>query len=332
MPRRSPSRSVLASLLAATALACEAADAGLVKAIEYIGDHVVLVADPGEVAVLDRGGVAGWQRTGVELWVYDADAPGVIPLHRFYSAAFAPHGSHFYTADPAEIAAVRANPDWVDEGVAFYVRPPDANGHCGPGSAPVYRWFNKGQGGTPRHRFTPYTPQAATYPPEAGATPLAAAGWTLEGRGTGHAAFCMHWSESEPFDLEMPVLALLRELPYTAWNVVRAGGTFPIYLRHTQYGANRYPSGVWGYPSPAGGWPAHGEWAFASGDLQRGSLVIHWSYQDELFGDDYTSAWAEVERVTRDRMVGVLCGEPSRWTRRAERDLAECEWVVLERL
>jgi hypothetical protein len=100
-------------------LACEAADAGLAKAIEYIGDHIVLVADPGEVAVLDREGVAGWQRTGVELWVYDAPAPDVVPLHRFYSAAFASQGSRFYTADPVEIAAVGANPDWVDEGIAF---------------------------------------------------------------------------------------------------------------------------------------------------------------------------------------------------------------------
>jgi hypothetical protein len=141
----------------------------------------------------------------------------------------------------------------------------------------------------------------------------------------------MHWSESELFDLEKPVLALLQELPHSAWNVVRAEGAFPLYLRYTEYRSNGYPGGVWGYPSPIGG-AAQGEWAFASGDPLRGSLVNQWSYQDQLFGDEYTSARAEVQRVTRDRMGGVLCGEPSRWTRRAERDLAECGWVVLERL
>ncbi len=183
-------RTSLASLVVWVTIASPA-QAGLVKAIEYVGDHVFLTANPAEIAVLDSGATPGWKRTGVELWVHDSPAPDLVAVCRFDSAAFAPRSSHFYTADTAECAALKANPDWVDEGVAFHVRLPDVNGYCALGTAPVYRWYNNGRGGAPNHRFTPYNHS------------LEDAGWTRESANVGGgASFCMHWASAESYDLE----------------------------------------------------------------------------------------------------------------------------------
>jgi hypothetical protein len=148
-------RTSLASLCAGVTIAMPA-QAGLVKAIEYAGDHIFLTARPSEIAALDSGAVPGWVRTGVELWVHDSPGPDLVPVCRFYSAAYAPRSSHFYTADASECAAVKGNPDWIYEGTAFYAQMPGRDGSCRDGSMPVQRWYNNGRDGVPNHIYSPW--------------------------------------------------------------------------------------------------------------------------------------------------------------------------------
>lgn len=109
--------------------------------------HYVLITDPNEVAAILRGDAGpGWQRTGATLSAYSAasDAPSAVAVCRFYGnvAAGGPN-SHFYTADPAECAAVKQDPGWHYEGIAFYVTL-RTNGQCGAGQQPVWRAYNNG--------------------------------------------------------------------------------------------------------------------------------------------------------------------------------------------
>jgi len=187
MRQRNGLTALVAGLAALVGLV-QPASAGLVKAIEYAGDHVFLTANPGEIAALDSGTIPGWQRTGVELWVHDTPEPGLVPVCRFYSAAFAPRSSHFYTADPAECASVQGSHDWVYEGVAFYASPSGADGQCPADWWGVARWYNNGRGGAPIHVYVPevlyYNWDYAEIPP---------AGWTVELDwyiGRGRYAYC----------------------------------------------------------------------------------------------------------------------------------------------
>ena len=82
-------------------------------------------------------------------------APGVGPL------------SHFYTANPAECAALKANPAWVDEGIAFRV--PSA---CLTENAAIRLWRPGSTIPDSRHRFVVRNQVAAD---------TVAAGYTLEG-------------------------------------------------------------------------------------------------------------------------------------------------------
>jgi len=159
------------------------AEAALVKLVEYVGDHVFLTAHPGEIAALDSGLITGWTRTGLELWVHDAPGPGLVPVCRFYSTRFAPHSQHFLTAFAAECEAVKANADWIDEGIAFHVQLPETlvdGALCPAETHPIYRWYNGGRGGVPRHALSPY---GNGY----GSAPLGGrvqSGWVSEGLGT----------------------------------------------------------------------------------------------------------------------------------------------------
>jgi len=166
------------------------AQAGLVKAIEYAGDHMFLTAHRAEIEVLDSGMIPGWVRTGVELWVHGAPEPGLVPVCRFYTIAFAPRSSHFYTADAAECEALKANPDWVYEGIAFYARLPIDRENCPSGTHPVSRTYNAGRGGAPNHLFTTY---------EFGTWFLTrVAGWSAEGT-----AFCIPGGTRDAVDLSV---------------------------------------------------------------------------------------------------------------------------------
>ncbi|MEP7062484.1 MAG: polysaccharide lyase [Betaproteobacteria bacterium] len=157
---------------------------GISQAIEYhhtAFDHYFVTASATEIAALDRGDFAGWQRTGLAISVYPSEAANTVPVCRFFSAAFAPMSSHFYSADAGECAALRENPSWQFEGDVFNMLTPDSVGDCPPSSAPVYRLYNDGHGGAPNHRYTNSL---------AVREQMLGQGWVSEGRGVSGVVMC----------------------------------------------------------------------------------------------------------------------------------------------
>ena len=118
-------------------------------------DHYFMTADPDEIAGIDAGAYGGvWKRTGQTFMTHQQPAVGTVPVCRFYSTAYGSKAAHFYTADAAECAWVKLNPNWQFEKIAFHIPIPDASGACPAGTQPVHRMFNRGQTGAPNHRFT----------------------------------------------------------------------------------------------------------------------------------------------------------------------------------
>jgi uncharacterized protein (DUF1800 family) len=121
-------------------------------------NHYFITAFPDEAAMLDAGVVVpGWVRTGVTFsaWKSAGDSPTAVPVCRFFGTPGVGPDSHFYTADAAECALVKQNPDWSFEAIAFYIEPPQA-GACAGGTAPIYRSFYPGPNVTAsNHRFLP---------------------------------------------------------------------------------------------------------------------------------------------------------------------------------
>jgi len=150
----------------------------------YLWGFYFVTADPTEIAALDNGAFDNvWARTGETFHVWRASTvPGAAGTCRFFSDTFAPRSTHFYTPFPAECSALRANPAWADEGIAFYVALPDEQGLCPTGTIPLYRAYNNGIGGAPNHRFTT---NFATL------QQMIAAGWSFEGNGNSHIFACV---------------------------------------------------------------------------------------------------------------------------------------------
>lgn len=130
-------------------------------AIEYYNaalDHYFVTALAGEIAKLDAGVVTGWERTGQHFTVFDPATPfaGASPVCRFYGVPAAGLDSHFYSASPAECAAVRQRfaGIWIEEtDDAFGIFLPDTvTGQCPAQSIPVYRAWNGRVDSN--HRFT----------------------------------------------------------------------------------------------------------------------------------------------------------------------------------
>jgi hypothetical protein len=139
-------------------------------------NHWFLTANADEAAAIDRGAVGpNWVRTGLGFRAYAAASTGggAVDVCRFFGTPGVGPSSHFFTGNAAECAAVRANPYWLDEGIAFRAIVP-AGGACPAGSAPVIRFFWPG-GYTlaSRHR---YSSDAATI-----AALRADAAWIEEG-------------------------------------------------------------------------------------------------------------------------------------------------------
>ena len=144
-------------------------------------DHYFVTNIPGEIAKLDNGTFVGWTRTGESFNAYATAQPGSADVCRFFSTAFAPKSSHFYTPDVSECGAVKQNPNWQFEDVVFAVLPPDAQGTCPAGTTAVYRMYNSGQGAAPNHRYTTSFPTRAA---------MLAKGWIPEGRGVLGVVMC----------------------------------------------------------------------------------------------------------------------------------------------
>jgi photosystem II stability/assembly factor-like uncharacterized protein len=111
-------------------------------------------AFPDEIAALDRGVFPGWSRTGQTFAVDLTVANMLNPVCRFFSTAFAPKSSHFYTPYTLECSVVRSSAAWQYEGVAFYLRLRGIDGACPSTDRPLYRIYNNGLGGAPNHRYT----------------------------------------------------------------------------------------------------------------------------------------------------------------------------------
>jgi large repetitive protein len=147
-------------------------------AVEYYHaafDHYFITDLPDEITKLDNGTFTGWARTGAAFNVYTGIPPaGAATVCRFFSTAFDPKSSHFYTPDAPECGVVKAKPEWQFEGDVFALPVPDITGTCAAGLVAVYRLYNNGQGAAPNHR---YTTSLATR------TQMIGKGWVAEGYG-----------------------------------------------------------------------------------------------------------------------------------------------------
>lgn len=154
-------------------------DPNVVVAIEYYHaafDHYFMTSITDEVTKLDNGTFVGWQRTGKQFKVYKEPASGLNAVCRFFSTAFDPKSSHFYTPDAPECTVVKANKNWMFEAEVFFTRSPAADGACAAGTNPVYRVYNDGQGAAPNHRYTTDVAVRAD---------MLLKGWIAEGYGVG---------------------------------------------------------------------------------------------------------------------------------------------------
>lgn len=140
-------------------------------------------AFPDEIAALDGGAFGGvWRRTGQTFMVWPQSNAYASPTCRFFSTAFSPKSSHFYTPFASECAAVKVNAAWQYEAIAFYIQLADANGLCYGGTIPLYRLYNNGMGGAPNHR---YTTSVTIF------NQMVAAGWIFEGNGNTKVFACV---------------------------------------------------------------------------------------------------------------------------------------------
>lgn len=158
---------------------------GTVPVVEYRHagfDHYFITSAPDEIAGLDAGAFAGWQRTGAVFRAWPTAAAGRTPICRFYL----PPGfgdSHFFSADAAECERVRvANPAFVLESEAsmHLAAPNPLSGDCAdPATQPVYRIWNRRPDTNHRYTTSPAVRDA-----------MVAAGGVAEGYGPGAVAMC----------------------------------------------------------------------------------------------------------------------------------------------
>ena len=162
-------------------------------AIEYYYprlNHYFLTASAVEIAALDAGHFPGWMRTGQTLpsvFLTDPSTGGVqapvTPVCRFYGLPSAGLDTHFFSASPAECAAVEAK--WptiwlLETPSAFYLYLPNAaDGSCPAGTVSVYRLYNNRA--DVNHRYTTSTDIRAQ---------MISAGWLPEGYGANAVAMC----------------------------------------------------------------------------------------------------------------------------------------------
>ena len=147
----------------------------------YYYSSFFVTALPEEVAALDAGAFGGiWERTGLTFSVWTGPESGAVPTCRFFQPLFI---DHVYTPYAAECEAIRAHADWhyQYEGIAFYLKRPDENGHCPAGTTILYRLYYEGAG-QPHHQLT-----ANYYAME----DELGNGWVLEGNGPTFAFACV---------------------------------------------------------------------------------------------------------------------------------------------
>ncbi|MEP7328331.1 MAG: hypothetical protein ABI777_03905 [Betaproteobacteria bacterium] len=152
--------------------------AATVDVVEYFHaafGHYFITYLTDEIAKLDNGTFVGWARTGKQFKAWTAAGTDLSPVCRFFTTAFAPKSSHFYTPFAPECSVVKANAVWSYEGEVFFTQQASVTGVCPPNTLPVYRMYNNGQSGAPNHRYTTDFNVRAQ---------MLAQGWIPEGAGT----------------------------------------------------------------------------------------------------------------------------------------------------
>jgi hypothetical protein len=154
--------------------------------VEYLHaafGHYFITSFQGEIDALDAGKLAGWARTGRTFKAYTTTNGNQHIVCRFFTAAFPPKSSHFYTSNSEECSVLRqTSRDWQYEADSFWVHPADAlMGSCPTGTQAVYRLYNNGQSGAPNHRYTT-DPLVRLQ--------MVGQGWIPEGFGPEGVAFC----------------------------------------------------------------------------------------------------------------------------------------------
>ncbi|HEX5865990.1 MAG TPA: PQQ-binding-like beta-propeller repeat protein [Casimicrobiaceae bacterium] len=167
--------------LTAFALPATALKVAVIEFYNAALDHYFISSLQPDIQALDTGVFPGWARTGNTLAAYSQSVSGANPVCRFYLPP--PYGdSHFYSASPAECAAVQARyPFFTFESPAvFYIFLPDPiTGACPAGTQPVYRvWNNRAD---TNHR---YIIRRATR------DQMVVAGWFAEGYGNDAVIMC----------------------------------------------------------------------------------------------------------------------------------------------
>jgi len=164
------------SVMSACIVVSAAAAGQTQMAVEYYyaaWNYYFVTSFPDEIQTLDSGAFGGvWKRTGQTFNVWSQPIAGSVPACRFFSTAFAPKSSHFYTPSSSECETVQRNANWQYEAIAFHMQLPTAAGGCPNGTTILYRLYNNGMGGAPNHR---YTTSSATF------NQMRAAGWVFEG-------------------------------------------------------------------------------------------------------------------------------------------------------
>ena len=88
---------------------------GTVNVIEYFHaafGHYFITYLTDEIAKLDDGTFKGWARTGKQLKAWTQAGADQAPVCRFFTVAFPPKSSHFYTPFAPECTVVKTNPLW----------------------------------------------------------------------------------------------------------------------------------------------------------------------------------------------------------------------------
>lgn len=188
--------------------------------------HYFITAFPEEAAGIDAGVVKGWQRTGEQFSVFSAGGANGLPVCRFFSASFAPKSSHFYTPIASECENVKANPDWVYEGIAFNLAPHDF-GVCPAGTVPLYRLYNNGQSGAPNHRYTTRWDMFVA---------MRALNWIPEGDGSTFAFACVPPTSLPPIATAEGIWAGVTNVPDAVFlgAILENGDSWTLILSATQ--------------------------------------------------------------------------------------------------
>jgi hypothetical protein len=147
------------------------------SAVEYYHagfDHYFITARQSEITLLDGGAFGGvWRRTEQTIPVWTAGGPSTAEACRFFTEAFPPKSSHFYTSSAVECNGLKQGTTWKFEDVAFHLKA-ETLGNCPAGSLSLYRLYNEVRSGAPNHR---YATSRTIF------DQMVAQGWTAEGSG-----------------------------------------------------------------------------------------------------------------------------------------------------